>query len=280
MREGKTAIRHRDADRLLAEVQPGERLAAFQRGRYIVYLKGTFPADLTLEGLKIVVDCAHGAAYKTAPEVFRELGADVIALGVRPDGTNINDGAGALHPERMQEAVVENRAHLGIALDGDADRVIVVDEQGRTIDGDAVMAICARELNPNVKVVLRMFDADLARRVEKGFGIHTAYSTSALAAPIFATAAMRFQVKHSFYVGDVLLNLAEFTIEAGAPIEGWTVQQLEKEADASVVTHHRDGGTEIHPELQQKLCAGDKILMLATIETLGRIATMSAKRGK
>jgi Trk K+ transport system NAD-binding subunit len=140
------------------------------------------------------------------------------------------------------------------------------------------IALHAREMNPNIKVVLRMFDADLARRVEGGFGIHTAFSTSALAAPIFAAAAMRYQVKHSFYVGDVLLNLAEFTIGAGSTLEGWSVQQLEKEADASIVTHHRDGSTEIHPELAQKLCAGDKILILATIETLGKLTKWSAAR--
>jgi Trk K+ transport system NAD-binding subunit len=138
------------------------------------------------------------------------------------------------------------------------------------------IALHARELNPKIKVVLRMFDSDLARRVEKGFGIHTAFSVSALAAPVFAAAAMRFQVRHSFYVGDVLLNLAEFTIEPGAAIEGWTVQQLEKEVDASVVTHHRDNSTEIHPELQQRLNAGDKILVLATIETLTRLNGMTA----
>ena len=116
------------------------------RGRYIVDLKTSFPTDLTLEGMRVVIDCAHGAAYRTAPEVFRELGAEVIALGVSPDGTNINEGVGALHPKGTQEAVLAHKADLGIALDGDADRVIVVDEQGRVIDGDAVMAICAREL--------------------------------------------------------------------------------------------------------------------------------------
>ncbi len=91
---------------------------------------------------------------------------------------------------------------------------------------------------------------------------------------------MRFQVKHSFYVGNVLLNLAEFTIEPGATIEGWSVQQLEKEADASVVTHHRGTSTEIHPELQQKLYAGDKVLMLASIETLTKLGILSASRSK
>jgi Trk K+ transport system NAD-binding subunit len=140
------------------------------------------------------------------------------------------------------------------------------------------IALHARELNPGIKVVLRMFDPDFAERVEKGFGIHTAFSASALAAPVFAAAAMRFQVKHSFYVGNVLLNLAEFTVGADSAIEGWTVQQLEKEVDASVVTHHRGNSTEIHPELQQKLHAGDKILMLASIETLSRLKELSASR--
>ncbi len=116
------------------------------RGRYIVDLKSSFPNELTLEGMRIVIDCAHGAAYRTAPEVFRELGAEVIALAVSPDGTNINDGVGALFPRGVQDAVIAQRADLGIALDGDADRVIVVDERGNVIDGDAVMAVCAREL--------------------------------------------------------------------------------------------------------------------------------------
>jgi phosphoglucosamine mutase len=99
-----------------------------------------------LEGLKIVVDCAHGAAYKVAPEVFEELGASVIPLGVDPDGMNINEKSGAMHPEAMCQAVIAHGAHLGIALDGDADRVIVADEQGRVVDGDVVMAICGLDL--------------------------------------------------------------------------------------------------------------------------------------
>lgn len=117
------------------------------QGRYVVFLKSTFPRELTLDDLTVVVDCAHGAAYKVAPAVFSELGARVIPLGVAPDGKNINAKCGALHPENMAKAVVRHGAHLGIALDGDADRVIVVDEKGHTVDGDAIMAICARELH-------------------------------------------------------------------------------------------------------------------------------------
>jgi phosphoglucosamine mutase len=115
-------------------------------GRDVVFLKNTFPRELTLDGLTMVVDCANGAAYKVAPAVFEELGARVIALGVEPDGKNINAKCGALFPENLAKAVARHHAHLGIALDGDADRVIVIDEQGQVVDGDAIMAICAKEL--------------------------------------------------------------------------------------------------------------------------------------
>jgi phosphoglucosamine mutase len=115
-------------------------------GRYVVYAKSTFPKELTLEGLTIVVDCGHGAAYRVAPAVFEELGAKVIPIGVSPDGKNINKGFGALFPETMCKAVVKTGADLGIALDGDADRLIVADEKGEVVDGDAVMAICGLDL--------------------------------------------------------------------------------------------------------------------------------------
>ncbi len=115
-------------------------------GRYVVFLKSLFPRDLTLDGLTVVVDCAHGAAYQVAPAVFEELGAKVITLHAKPDGKNINDDCGAVHPESMAKAIVKNRAHIGIALDGDADRVIVADEKGNIVDGDAIMAIVGRDL--------------------------------------------------------------------------------------------------------------------------------------
>ncbi|WP_207459413.1 phosphoglucosamine mutase [Azospirillum sp. SYSU D00513] len=112
-------------------------------GRYIEYVKNTFPRGLRLDGLKIVVDCAHGAAYRVAPKVLYELGADVVPIGVAPDGININKGCGATATQLLQEQVVANGAHLGIALDGDADRLIMVDEAGRAIDGDQLMALIA-----------------------------------------------------------------------------------------------------------------------------------------
>jgi phosphoglucosamine mutase len=116
------------------------------KGRYAQFLKTLFPKDLTLEGLTVVVDCAHGAAYHVAPAVFEELGAKVIALNVKPDGKNINDGCGAVHPETMAKAIQRHGAQLGLALDGDADRVILADEAGRVVDGDAIMALLGRDL--------------------------------------------------------------------------------------------------------------------------------------
>jgi len=115
-------------------------------GRYIVYLKNTFPGHLSLEGLRIVIDCANGAAYRIAPQVFQELGADVIPVAVSPNGLNINDKCGSLYPELVSAKVKEHQADLGISLDGDADRVIVVDHRGEVVDGDRIMAICAEEL--------------------------------------------------------------------------------------------------------------------------------------
>ena len=113
------------------------------RGRYIHFAKSTFPDHLRLDGLKVVVDCANGAAYHVAPEALWELGAEVVALGTKPNGTNINDGCGSTAPDVLRETVVASGAHLGLALDGDADRLIVVDENGELVDGDQLMALIA-----------------------------------------------------------------------------------------------------------------------------------------
>jgi len=116
------------------------------QGRYIVYLKNTFPRQYTLDDFHIVLDCAHGATYKVAPYVFAELGARVTTLGVEPNGKNINHQCGALHPELMAEQVKTLGADIGLALDGDGDRLIVCDEKGAIVDGDHIMAICAKDL--------------------------------------------------------------------------------------------------------------------------------------
>jgi phosphoglucosamine mutase len=116
------------------------------RGRYVVFLKQTFPSDLSLDGVRVVVDAAHGAAYRVAPLVFQELGAQVTAIGVKPNGVNINRDSGALHPEHVRTEVIKRSAAIGIALDGDADRVIVIDEKGQMVDGDQVLAMCAGQM--------------------------------------------------------------------------------------------------------------------------------------
>src|SRR5947208_1258670 len=115
-------------------------------GRYIEFVKQSFPRGRRLDGLRIVVDCAHGAAYKVAPTVFWELGAEVFSLGVSPDGLNINRECGALSPEQMRREVLARRADIGIALDGDADRLIIADERGAILDGDQLMALIATGL--------------------------------------------------------------------------------------------------------------------------------------
>ncbi|MGD0914897.1 MAG: phosphoglucosamine mutase [Thermodesulfobacteriota bacterium] len=115
-------------------------------GRYVVFLKNTFPNDLTLDGLRIALDCANGAAYRVAPAVFEELGAEIIPIGVEPDGENINADCGSLHPEVISRLVLEKRADIGMALDGDADRIVFVDRHGKLVDGDHILAICGLQL--------------------------------------------------------------------------------------------------------------------------------------
>jgi phosphoglucosamine mutase len=149
-------------------------------GRYNVFVKTNFPRQLTLDGIKVVVDCANGAAYKVAPEVLRELGADVIAVGIEPNGENINLHCGALYPQHVQRLVREHGAQFGVALDGDADRAILVDETGEIVDGDTIMAIAAEEMlrngtlqqqtvvatvmsNLGLEVALRRMEARLVR---------------------------------------------------------------------------------------------------------------------
>ena len=147
-------------------------------GRYVEYVKGTYPNG-TLEGLKIVVDCANGAAYRVAPSVLWELGAEVIPIAVHPDGLNINDKCGATHPDLMQETVLMHQADAGIALDGDADRLIMADENGNKIDGDQLMALIAQnwsssgKLKGNTLITTVMSNLGLERFLtEKKIGMH------------------------------------------------------------------------------------------------------------
>ena len=139
-------------------------------GRYIEFVKRSLPRDLDFQGIKLVVDCANGAAYKVAPAVFRELGAEIEVIANTPDGMNINDGCGAVHPERLQEAVRRHGAHIGIALDGDADRAIFVCEQGKIIDGDHVMAALGLDLHAQGQLAC----ATVVGTVMSNFGLEIA----------------------------------------------------------------------------------------------------------
>ena len=156
---GPDGFKLSDADELAIEAKLGEDLALAPaseigrarriddaRGRYIHAVKGSLPDDVRLDGLKIVVDCANGAAYQVAPSAVWELGAEVIAVGVNPNGININDNCGSMHLNLIKETVVASGAHIGLALDGDADRLIVVDERGQTVDGDQLMALIGTQL--------------------------------------------------------------------------------------------------------------------------------------
>jgi len=146
------------------------------QGRYIVFAQEAFPQDLSLRGLRIVIDCANGAGYRVGPSILEELGAQVIERGVWPDGTNINRRCGALHPEFMAEAVVQEGASLGIALDGDGDRLILSDEKGRIVDGDAVMALIGTQmlaegrLAKNTVVATIMSNLGLDRCIQQAGG--------------------------------------------------------------------------------------------------------------
>ncbi|MBI5491715.1 MAG: phosphoglucosamine mutase [Deltaproteobacteria bacterium] len=145
-------------------------------GRYVVFAKNTFPKELTLDGLKVALDCANGAAYKVAPAVFYELGAEVIPIGVKPDGENINHECGALYPDKVAALVRSTGADIGFALDGDGDRCIMVDEKGDVLDGDFILAISALSmlkegtLKNNTLVATIMSNSGLEEAIEKGGG--------------------------------------------------------------------------------------------------------------
>jgi phosphoglucosamine mutase len=147
------------------------------RGRYVHHAKSTFPERLRLDGLKVVLDCANGAAYHVAPDALWELGAEVVAIGVSPNGTNINEACGSTHPEALRERVLSEGADIGVALDGDADRIVIVDEKGHLVDGDQMMALIAldrrkREALNGAVVATVMSNLGLERRLgEAGIGL-------------------------------------------------------------------------------------------------------------
>ncbi|MFN8445126.1 MAG: NAD(P)-binding protein [Caldilineaceae bacterium] len=215
---------------------------------------------------KHIIVCGLGkVGFRTIQELLK-FKRDVVAIEINGDG-----------------AFVETTHTLGIpVIVGDARRTETLRKAG--VDrADSIIpatddeltnldiALDAREISPKIKVVMRMFDPDLAQRIEKGFGIHTAFSASALAAPVFAAAAMRLDVKHSFYVGDTLLNVSEVMVAVGSKLIGLNIAQTEQKYDLSIVFYQNKQLCDVHPLAWQELAAGDTILVLASVPALEKI---------
>jgi voltage-gated potassium channel len=213
-----------------------------------------------------VIICGIGrVGYRVLLELLK-FGRDVVAIEPDPDGRFVEKAKGLGIPVIIADA--RRSANLIQAGVEQADAIIpCTDDELTNLD----IALDARELNPHIKVVMRMFDPDLARRVEKGFDIHTAFSTSALAAPIFAAASMRFSVKHSFYVGDTLLNLSEVHVRPDSELAGWSLAKLEAELGLRVVCHQVGSRPELNPDPHLELRPGDEVLVMATLDSLERL---------
>lgn len=217
----------------------------------------------------VIVCGIERVGYRIILELAK-LGREMVAIDASPEARFLEPVqalgipvlvADARRPEVLQQAGVLR-----------ADVIIpCTEDELANLD----IALDAREQNPGIKVVLRMFDPDLARRVEKGFGIHTAYSTSALAAPVFAAAAMRAKVKHAFYVGDMLLNLSEVVVQTGSRLIGRSIGQIEQELNVSVVAHQRGQATDLRPPEALLLAQGDALTVIAQMETLQRLNDMN-----
>jgi voltage-gated potassium channel len=213
-----------------------------------------------------VIVCGIGrVGYRVILELLK-YGRDVVAIEQNPDGRFVEKARGLGIPVIIADARRSgNLIQAGVKR---ADAIIPCTEDELT---NLDIALDARDINPGIKVVMRMFDPDLARRVEKGFGIHTAFSTSALAAPIFAAASMRFNVKHSFYVGDTLLNLSQVHVRPGSELVGRPLEKLEADLGLRVVCHQVGDCTDLAPDAHLELQAGDEILVMATLHSLERL---------
>lgn len=221
---------------------------------------------------KHVIVCGIGkVGYRVVRELLK-FGREVVAIELDPEGRFVEKAKGLGIPVIIADA--KRSGNLVKAGVEQADAIIPCTADELT---NLDIALDAREINPDIKVVMRMFDPDLARRIEKGFDIQTAYSTSALAAPIFAAASMRFNVKHSFYVGDTLLNLSELDVEPGSGLAGWSLERLQSELDVLVVCHQAGRCTSLKPEPSLVLKAGDKILVMASLDLLHVLTDLNGK---
>jgi Trk K+ transport system NAD-binding subunit len=220
-----------------------------------------------------VIICGFGKlGYRVALELLK-FGREVVAIETNPDGRFV-ENANELGITLLTADARRSRSLLDARVDR-ADVIIPCTENELT---NLDIALEARELNKDIKVVMRMFDPDLARRVEQGFGIHTAFSTSALSAPIFAAAAMHLDIRHSFYLGDTLLNLSEMEILPGSKLIGKTVKTLEQEMEFSMVSYQHGELTDLHPAPDLPVDAGVKLLLLASLETLQKLKKMNEAR--
>lgn len=217
-----------------------------------------------------VIICGIGkVGYRVAQELLK-FEREVVAIESNPEGRFVAKAKALGIPVIIANARrSENLIKAGIMR---ADAVIpCTDDELTNLD----IAMDAQDLNPEAKVVMRLFDPDLAQRVGKSLGIHTAYSVSALAAPVFAAATMRVDVKASFYLEENLLNISELTIQATSKIDNWTIGQLEYELNLSVVSYCQNGQMQLHPEPDVPLPPGTKVLVLASLDTLDRLTKMN-----
>jgi voltage-gated potassium channel len=202
-----------------------------------------------------------------------DFGEDVVGVEVHPDSQFVQQAMAwrvpiifgdATHPEVLQQAGVERASAVVTCTENDLTNLDI--------------ALVAREIHPDVHVVLRMFDHDRAQKVARGFKIHTAFSTSALAAPAFARAATRSDVTHAFYIGDQLLNVSEMTISPASALAGRQVCELEHELDFSMILHRRAGQIDLHPDPEIKLQEGDQICVFASLDVLNRLGRLNRGR--
>lgn len=217
-----------------------------------------------------ILICGIGkVGYRVALELLK-LEQDLVAIEANPEGRFVEKIkalgipviiADARRSENLVKAGVEHASAI----------IPCTDNELANLD----IALDARELNPAIKIVMRMFDPDLARRIEKGFGIHTAFSVSALAAPVFAAASMRVNVKSSFYAGDELMNISELEIRETGRLAGLTVGELEEQVDCSVMSVTKGGKWSLHPESSVELSPGCRLLIMARLESLERLQKLN-----
>ena len=220
-----------------------------------------------------IVVCGLGkVGFRVVKELLR-LGEEIVGIERNVEGPFLEEIRQMGVPVLLGDA--RQREMLEKAQVQDASAIVVCTQDDLT---NLDIALDARELEPGIKVVLRMFDEQLAEKVRRGFGIHTAFSTSALAAPVFAAAATRAQIDHSFYVDEMLMNTARATVQADSALDGRTIIQVEKELDLTIVLHKKAASLDMHPSPEATLRAGDCIVVFASLESLARLREMSGEQ--